>query len=71
MAEGKNHTAETGEQQSRGMGGPDPRVLIRHWGRDKPATTDSIVSLKMVFQDWIPDLLLFWDFFRVGRDVLP
>lgn len=46
-------------------------VLIRHWGREKAALIDSGVSLKMIFQDWIPDLLLFWDlsFFRVGRDL--
>lgn len=73
VAEGENHTTETGEQQSREMVDMTPEctwaVLITHWGRGKAALIDSIVSTKMVFHDQIPDLLLFWElsFFQSGK----
>lgn len=55
MAEGENHTAETGEQQSREWVDMTPGstwpVFITHWGSRKAALIDSIVSLKMVFRD--------------------
>lgn len=47
-------------------------VLTTHWGRGKAALIDTIVSLKMVFHGWIPDLLLFWElsFFSEREEIL-